>query len=108
MNVRLRYFVRVTITRSYNTVVKEQDFAVQNATQVGFHASPFVALVFTLDADVIERISFDILLQNTTVAVVNEAPVQGIKMEVGIEDCLHIEFEFDKQKYHLKVIYCSS
>jgi hypothetical protein len=25
-------------------------------------------------------------------------------MEVGIEDCLHIEFEFDKQKYHLKVL----
>lgn len=34
MNVRLRYFVRVTITRSYNTVVKEQDFAVQNFTTV--------------------------------------------------------------------------
>jgi hypothetical protein len=32
-----------------------------------------------------------------------EAPVQPIKMEVGIEDCLHIEFEYDKQKYHLKV-----
>ncbi len=27
----------------------------------------------------------------------------SIKMEVGIEDCLHIEFEFDKQKYHLQV-----
>eukprot|EP00877_Chromochloris_zofingiensis_P012746 jgi/Chrzof1/7725/Cz02g34110.t1 len=25
-----------------------------------------------------------------------------IKMEVGIEDCLHIEFEYDKAKYHLK------
>lgn len=36
-------------------------------------------------------------------AIANEAPAQGIKMEVGIEDCLHIEFEFDKQKYHLKV-----
>ena len=23
-------------------------------------------------------------------------------MEVGIEDCLHIEFEYDKGKYHLK------
>lgn len=23
-------------------------------------------------------------------------------MEVGIEDCLHIEFEFDKQKYHIQ------
>ncbi|CAK0784709.1 hypothetical protein CVIRNUC_007913 [Coccomyxa viridis] len=25
-----------------------------------------------------------------------------IKMEVGIEDCLHIEFEYDKGRYHLK------
>jgi len=25
-----------------------------------------------------------------------------IKMEVGIEDCLHIEFEYDKCKYHLE------
>ena len=23
----------------------------------------------------------------------------SIKMEVGIEDCLHIEFEYEKQKY---------
>jgi Vacuolar protein sorting-associated protein 26 len=26
----------------------------------------------------------------------------GIKMEVGIEDCLHIEFEYNRSKYHLK------
>jgi len=26
----------------------------------------------------------------------------NIKMEVGIEDCLHIEFEYNKSKYHLK------
>jgi len=25
-----------------------------------------------------------------------------IKMEVGIEDCLHIEFEYDKSQYHVK------
>ncbi|KAI9321698.1 vacuolar protein sorting-associated protein 26-domain-containing protein [Dichotomocladium elegans] len=25
-----------------------------------------------------------------------------IKMEVGIEDCLHIEFEYNKSKYHMK------
>lgn len=30
-----------------------------------------------------------------------EAP--PIKMEVGIEDCLHIEFEYNRAKYHLKV-----
>ena len=27
-----------------------------------------------------------------------------IKMEVGIEECLHIEFEYDKTKYHLNDI----
>uniref|UniRef100_A0A4W4FI33 VPS26, retromer complex component B n=1 Tax=Electrophorus electricus TaxID=8005 RepID=A0A4W4FI33_ELEEL len=26
----------------------------------------------------------------------------SLKMEVGIEDCLHIEFEYNKSKYHLK------
>ncbi|RAL63718.1 hypothetical protein DID88_003365 [Monilinia fructigena] len=26
----------------------------------------------------------------------------SIKMDVGIEDCLHIEFEYSKSKYHLK------
>jgi vacuolar protein sorting-associated protein 26 len=26
----------------------------------------------------------------------------AIKMEVGIEDCLHIEFEYNKSKYHLR------
>jgi len=26
----------------------------------------------------------------------------AVQMEVGIEDCLHIEFEYDKSKYHLK------
>lgn len=34
-----------------------------------------------------------------------DVPSEGgppIKMEVGIEDCLHIEFEYDKAKYHLK------
>jgi vacuolar protein sorting-associated protein 26 len=26
----------------------------------------------------------------------------SLKMEVGIEDCLHIEFEYNKSKYHLR------
>jgi len=29
-------------------------------------------------------------------------PDQKIKMEVGIEDCLHIEFEYDRRHYHLE------
>ncbi|CAG9327860.1 VPS26B_2 [Blepharisma stoltei] len=41
----------------------------------------------------------EISVLNTT----NEAEDStSIKMEVGIEECLHIEFEYNKHKYHLK------
>jgi vacuolar protein sorting-associated protein 26 len=31
-------------------------------------------------------------------------PSNPIKLEVGIEECLHIEFEYTKSKFHLKDI----
>jgi len=65
-SVRLRYFLRVKITRNYAAnIVHVCDFAVQNtAPEPDINSS--------------------------------------IKMEVGIEDCLHIEFEYNKSKYHLQ------
>lgn len=46
------------------------------------------------------------IVKETDFAVLKPIPEpeigQNIKMEVGIEDCLHIEFEYDKGKYHLK------
>ncbi|WFD44902.1 Vacuolar protein sorting-associated protein 26 [Malassezia psittaci] len=65
VNVRLRYFLRVTIHRRMSDVVKERDIWVHS---------------FRLPPD----------------------SNNAIKMEVGIEDCLHIEFEYNKSKYHLK------
>jgi vacuolar protein sorting-associated protein 26 len=59
LNVRLRYFIRVTITRNYGVIAKEFDYIVQN-----------------------------IQAEKDTSST--------LKMEVGIEDCLHIEFEYDK------------
>jgi len=65
-NVRLRYFLRVKITRQFSSnIVQTLDFAVQN-----LGVAPEI---------------------NTS-----------IKMEVGIEDCLHIEFEYNRAKYHLQ------
>uniref|UniRef100_A0A336L957 CSON005026 protein n=1 Tax=Culicoides sonorensis TaxID=179676 RepID=A0A336L957_CULSO len=64
-NVRLRYFLRVTIGRRLSDIVKEVDIAVHTLCSYPEINSP-------------------------------------IKMEVGIEDCLHIEFEYNKSKYHLK------
>ena len=68
LNVRLRYFIRVTITRSSmaGVVTHEQDIVVQKSG-----------------------------------APKQQETDTSIKMEVGIEDCLHIEFEYDKQAYHL-------
>jgi vacuolar protein sorting-associated protein 26 len=66
INVRVRYVLRVTVTRGYGgTVVSDFPFLVR---------------------------------------LVDEPPSinTGIKMEVGIEDCLHIEFEYAKAKYSLK------
>ena len=66
INVRLRYVVKVTVTRGYGgSVIKEFPFCVR-AIQ--------------------------------TAPEINDT----LKMEVGIEDCLHIEFEYSKAKYHLK------
>jgi len=65
INVKLRYFVRVRISRSYGTKIqKEFDFAVKNVTPT---------------------------------PKLEDNP--ALKMEVGIEDCLHIEFEYEKSKY---------
>ena len=64
-NVRLRFFLRVKISRTYaSNVITTRDFAVQNL-QVAPEGN------------------------------------RSIKMEVGIEDCLHIEFEYNKSNYHL-------
>lgn len=66
INVRLRYFVRLSVVRNYaSNITKELDLVVQTLT--------------------------------------NQPELNNsLKMEVGIEDCLHIEFEYERSKYHLK------
>ncbi|KAF2153072.1 vacuolar protein sorting-associated protein 26 [Myriangium duriaei CBS 260.36] len=65
INVRLRYFLRVTVSRRMGEVIREKDLWVYS-----YRMPPETNSV--------------------------------IKMDVGIEDCLHIEFEYSKSKYHLK------
>lgn len=64
-NVRLRYFLRVTVARRITDMAKEMDILVHTMSAFPEMNNP-------------------------------------IKMEVGIEECLHIEFEYNKSKYHLK------
>lgn len=67
INVRLRYFLRVTVSRSYaSNVTHEFKYWVRNPVPIPPEIN------------------------------------NSIRMEVGIEDCLHIEFEYAKAKYSLK------
>ncbi|KAG6517717.1 hypothetical protein ZIOFF_021115 [Zingiber officinale] len=79
INVRLRYVLKVTISRHYvSNIVEHQDFWVKAFDH---------------------NFSIWLFVRNYTPApTINNS----IKMEVGIEDCLHIEFEYNKSKYHLK------
>ena len=45
VNVRLAYFVRVTITRNYNSCTKDQEFAVQNFSPVNSNVYIIVTFV---------------------------------------------------------------
>ncbi|KAI9891835.1 MAG: hypothetical protein M1814_002400 [Vezdaea aestivalis] len=65
INVKLRYFVRVTVSRRMADVIREKELWVYDYSDL-----PDIN--------------------------------NSIKMDVGIEDCLHIEFEYSKSKYHLK------
>ncbi|KAJ6913097.1 vacuolar protein sorting-associated protein 26B [Populus alba x Populus x berolinensis] len=66
VNVRLRYVLKVTVTRGYaGSIIEYQDLVVRN------YSPP---------------------------PTINNC----IKMEVGIEDCLHIEFEYNKSKIKIK------
>jgi vacuolar protein sorting-associated protein 26 len=65
--VKLTYYLRVTVGRSY-------------ASKITKFKEVFVSLPQTEP----------------------KKDQKPLKMEVGIEDCLHIEFEFPKNHYHLK------
>uniref|UniRef100_A0A8D8XGD1 Vacuolar protein sorting-associated protein 26 n=1 Tax=Cacopsylla melanoneura TaxID=428564 RepID=A0A8D8XGD1_9HEMI len=63
-----------------------------------------VRLRYLLRVTLVRRLSDIIKELDIIVHTLSSYPEMNspIKMEVGIEDCLHIEFEYNKCKYHLK------
>ena len=59
---------------------------------------------YFLRLTVIKRFSNNVTERDICVQQLSQFPEvnNSIKMEVGIEDCLHIEFEYNKSKYHMK------
>ncbi|ELU10437.1 hypothetical protein CAPTEDRAFT_179764 [Capitella teleta] len=63
-----------------------------------------VRLRYLLRVTIVKRLSDLVKEKDIIVHTLSQYPDMNnsIKMEVGIEDCLHIEFEYNKSKYHLK------
>jgi len=79
----------------FENVDKQQES--YNGINISLNYYLKVLISRNLSANISKQIEF--LVRNfTTVPDTNT----NIKMEVGIEDCLHIEFEYNKSKYHLK------
>jgi len=65
-----------------------------------------VRLRYFLRVVIVRRISDIVKEHDIAVHTLSSFPEMNnsLKMEVGIEDCLHIEFEYNKAKYHLRDI----
>jgi len=63
-----------------------------------------VILRYFLKVTIVKSLSDIVKEQDILVHTLAHYPElnNSIRMEVGIEDCLHIEFEYNKSKYHLK------
>lgn len=89
----------LTTDKSYSFEFKDVDKP--NETYSGSN----VRLRYFLRAKIIRQYSSNIVrVMDLAVQNIVAPPEQNhpIKMEVGIEDCLHLEFEYQKSKYHLK------
>lgn len=62
----------------------------------------FIRVVVARKFNVVKEVDFAVLLPDEEVERTTE--VVPMKMEVGIEDCLHIDFEYNKSFYHLRDI----
>lgn len=103
VNGRVRYLLRAVVTKAgYGAaaLIKDQEIAVQTV-------DPAAGLAATSPLWSGQGAGAGAGASASSSAATGTATSEssngtGVKLEVGIEDCLHIEFEYDKTKYHLK------
>ena len=71
-----------------------------NELRDGYHKLHIILNRYFLRVTVVKRLSDTVKEQDIIVHTLSQYPEMNssIKMEVGIEDCLHIEFEYNKSK----------
>lgn len=95
-NARLRYYIKVTVLRkSSSEITREKELWVFHYVSPPASSTSNTTAV---NAKPIEATPSN----NNTVSVTPSKEAHSVKMDVGIEDCLHIEFEYSKSRFSLK------
>lgn len=98
INVRCRYFIRLCVTRSTysSNIISDLPFMVENSAPV--RRAPLCCCPTCTHTHAYAHLCV-LLCLGMTVQLPRPTMV---KLEVGIEDCLHIEFEYDRIAFGLQ------
>lgn len=117
-NVRLRYFIKVSVMRKSSAdITREKELWVfhyttplpKPASAITTHSSKTDAATSTTttretsngNGEPVQENRQEVVPSNNNKPAAKNEP-HSVKMDVGIEDCLHIEFEYSKSRFSLK------
>ena len=103
-NVRLRYYLKVTVSRKSADIIKERELWVYQYVRSNGTAANDGKSSDRLSSNSASTTSNNSIASKNTAGQVSKSPsaASTVKMDVGIESCLHIEFEYSKNRYPLK------
>lgn len=100
LHVKLRYYLKVTVYRKSADIIKERELWVYQYARAN-------DLITSSNKE--QNKSKNVASLNGNLDKTNNenddkinSSISTVKMDVGIENCLHIEFEYSKNKYPLK------
>lgn len=103
-NVRLRYYLKVTVSRKSADIIKERELWVYQYVRSNDAAANNGTSSDKLSSNSASTTTNNSIASKNSAGQVSKSPsvVSTVKMDVGIESCLHIEFEYSKNRYPLK------
>lgn len=104
-NVDVSYYVKVTLTRKSTDISKSKKFWVYLYNNVSKPPATIVSNDNNQNsADNSEENAIDKISGSNSVVGPSRKEPKPVKLDIGIENCLHIEFEFSKSQYSLKEV----
>ena len=104
INVKLKYYLKVTVSRKSSDIVKEREIWVYQYVKAADLVPNTKTTAIPEDRKKVAANSGNgsAATSGGSKSGSSSSALTTVKMDVGIENCLHIEFEYSKNKYPLK------